>query len=392
MTLCLNQQDELHRVKAKGYNPHDSDGGHSAAWIRRSMNLLKSSLSCPITLRHVDDDGDEEMEIDEEAVEILCERVDKQIASSEANNTIDVSKEETVNSVSQQVEFEDLSGCIKDQISEDIDVKMEEGASEQDDIMIVDCVEPVNVRDNSVCTVSEPLNGVSATISSADAQNDLSNGSLNCVSPHSLSIVPSDVSPVLKSPTPSVSPRISSSRKSLRTSSMLTASQKDLEDDNKLGLDASHISFKKSVRSSSSSALFTQKSKNFLTPTEHLEASIRQGLEIIDSQRQSSALRRSSFRFPFKPEESKPFLPVDKVDVGVQTFPGDISEENSLIFTCSSCKNRMQLEVKEADDSSNLQIVPVDGTESADKLKNHVPKVSLGRAGFPNIILESSYA
>ncbi|KAK4585605.1 hypothetical protein RGQ29_023027 [Quercus rubra] len=367
-------RDELHRVKAKGYNPHDSDGGHSAAWIRRSMNLLKSSLSCPITLRHVDDDGDEEMEIDEEAVEILCERVDKQIASSEANNTIDVSKEETVNSVSQQVEFEDLSGCIKDQISEDIDVKMEEGASEQDDIMIVDCVEPVNVRDNSVCTVSEPLNGVSATISSADAQNDLSNGSLNCVSPHSLSIVPSDVSPVLKSPTPSVSPRISSSRKSLRTSSMLTASQKDLEDDNKLGLDASHISFKKSVRSSSSSALCTQKSKNFLTPTEHLEASIRQGLEIIDSQRQSSALRRSSFRFPFKPEESKPFLPVDKVDVGVQTFPGDISEENSLIFTCSSCKNRMQLEVKEADDSSNLQIVPVDGSESADKLKNHVPK------------------
>ena len=131
---------------------------------------------------------------------------------------------------------------------------------------------------------------------------------------------------------------------------------------------------------------------NFLTPTEHLEASIRQGLEIIDNQRQSSALRRSSFRFPFKPEESKPFLPVDKVDVGVQTFPGDISEENSVIFTCSSCKNRMQLEVKEADDSSNLQIVPVDGTGSADKLKNHVPKVSLGRAGFPNIILESSYA
>ncbi|GMY32137.1 kinesin-like protein KIN-12B [Fagus crenata] len=409
-------KDELNRIKANGYNPHDSNGGHSAAWIRRSMNLLKSSLSCPMTLRHIDDDGDEEMEIDEEAVERLCEQVDKQIASSEANSTIDVSKVETVNSDLQQVE------------SEDTDVNMEEGESEQDDTMIVDCAEPVkntsessdvnvlthhnlveenlreinaldgdpswqpteeksilsssvnkllneesphkNVRDNSACPVSEPLNGVSAAISSADVPNE----SLNCVSPPSLSVVPSDVSPALKSPTPSVSPRISDSRKSLRTSSMLTASQKDLEDNNNLGPESAHISFKKSVRSSSSSALCTQKSKNFLTPTENLAASIRHGLEIIDSHRQSSALRRSSFRFAFKPEESKPVFPVDRVDVGVQTFPGDVPEEDSIIFTCASCKNRMQAEVKEADDSSNLQIVPVDGSESADKLKNHVPK------------------
>ena len=56
--------------------------------------------------------------------------MDKQIASSEANNTIDVSKVETANSDSQLTEFEDISfhesqhhtsgsGCMKDQISED---------------------------------------------------------------------------------------------------------------------------------------------------------------------------------------------------------------------------------------------------------------------------------
>jgi len=144
------------------------------------------------------------------------------------------------------------------------------------------------------------------------------------------------------------------------------------------------------MRSSSSNALSPQKSKNLLSPTEHLAASIRHGLEILDSHRQSSALRRSSFRFSFKPAESKPMLLVDKVDVGVQTFPGDIPEEDSVAFMCTSCKNRMQLEVKEADESSNLQLVPVDGSESTDKLKKQVPKVSLEKAGFTNIALDSS--
>ncbi|GLT71035.1 hypothetical protein SLA2020_430800 [Shorea laevis] len=154
---------------------------------------------------------------------------------------------------------------------------------------------------------------------------------------------------------------------------MLTASQKDLQDDNKLSPEAAHMSSKKSMRSSSSNALSTQ-SMNLLSPTEHLAASIRHGLEILDSHRQSAALRRSSFRFSFKPAESKAMLLVDKVDVGVQTFPGDIPEEDSVAFMCTSCKNRMQLEVKEADDSSNLQLVPVEGSESTDKLKKQVPK------------------
>jgi kinesin family protein 15 len=99
MTLTrLIQQDELHRMKANCNNPSDSNGGHSAAWIRRSLSLLKSNLNCPITLHSVDDDGDEEMEIDEEAVERLCDQVDKQIAGSEANNKIDLCNIETVTS------------------------------------------------------------------------------------------------------------------------------------------------------------------------------------------------------------------------------------------------------------------------------------------------------
>ncbi|KAG7995310.1 hypothetical protein I3843_01G102900 [Carya illinoinensis] len=434
-------RDELDRYKSNRGYPIDSNGGHSAAWIRRSLSLLKSSLSCPMTLHHVDDDGDEEMEIDEEAVERLCVQVDKQIASSEANSRIDLGETKTVNSDLQLVTSEDTSfdepeccisggGCIKEQSSEDIDVNMEEGASEHDKIMIVDCADPVkdtscssdanvltchnlleennrernaldgdsywqpsegnnilsssvskllnkesprkNVMDNS-SSVTGHLNEVSAGISSADAPNDFSNGSVNCVSPPSLSVVQSDVSPILKSPAPSVSPRIATSRKSLRTSSMLTASQKDLQDDSMLVPEAAHISFKKSTRSSINT-MSTEKSKSFISPTEHLAASIRHGLEIIDSHRQSSALRRSAFRFSFKPAESKPISLVDKVDAGVQTFPGDMLEEDSVEFMCTSCKNRMHLGVKEADDGSNLQLVPVDSAECAEKLKKQVTK------------------
>lgn len=80
-----------------------------------------------------------------------------------------------------------------------------EGAfeQEQDDTVIIDCAElvkitshsseesrSINVRDNFVCTVSKPLNGVCSTVmSSADAPSDFSNGSLNCPSPPSLSVV-----------------------------------------------------------------------------------------------------------------------------------------------------------------------------------------------------------
>ncbi|KAJ6390141.1 hypothetical protein OIU77_024371 [Salix suchowensis] len=132
------------------------------------------------------------------------------------------------------------------------------------------------------------------------------------------------VSLVLKSPTPSVSPRISISRKSLRTSSILTASQKDSKDESKPGPENMRISFAKS---------------------------------------NSSAARTAQTR-------SNPILPVD---VGVQTFPqhDGISER---VFLCTNCKAKTQLEVKDVDDSSNLQLVPIDCSESIEKPKTQVPK------------------
>ena len=107
------------------------------------------------------------------------------------------------------------------------------------------------------------------------------------------------------------------------------------------------------------------------------------GLEIIDSHRQSYAFRRSTFRYSFMPAESKIMLPVCKVEIGVQTSH-EMQQESAEEFICSSCKSIMQIEDNEANESSNLQLVPVDASESADKLKKQVPKVSsLESAQFP---------
>lgn len=430
-------------MKANGHNPTDPNGVHTAGWARRSLNILKS-FHRPMTLPHIDDDGDEEMEIDEDAVEKLCNHVDKQLAGIEDHREIKEVRVETVKSESQfafsgetQLNTFEVD-CIKEQCSEDTDVNMEEVTSVQvedlesemitvepvtkssdysDDIVLNHFIIDQNGEENTnqliVSTVnrdsstqlleeketfgssvselldeesqrkavghessgpvSDPLFGVLADVEYAP--NLSGNGSVNCASPSSVSIIQSNVLPVLKSPTPSVSPRISNGRKSLRTSSMLTASQKDLK------VDSIHTSLAKSMKSSLSDAPSTQTGKNVMTTTDHLAASLHRGLEIIDSHHQSSAFRRSAFRLSFRPADLKKVLLVEKVDVGVQTSQDDgISEGDPVSYLCSSCKNRAQLDIKEAKES--LQLVPVDGSESADKSKL-VPKVSiLASSGF----------
>ncbi|CAK7348926.1 unnamed protein product [Dovyalis caffra] len=373
-------RDELHKVKANSKNPTGWDP-------RKSLNILKSLIHPRPRLPQVDEDGDEMMEIDEEAVEKLCIRVGLGPADAADQNHVDEGR------------------SIIEQGTEDTDVDMEEAISEQaekHEILILGCAEPARntpesceepaaekrtlsssvsklitkespnkmVEFRSSCTTSGSQSGISTSIFATGEPNGSQNETANCVSPSSLTIVPSEVSPVLKSPTPSVSPRLNSSRKSLRTSSMLTASQKDSKDESKSGPDNLRISF---AKSKSSTALTAETSKSFLAPTEHLAASLHRGLEIIDSHRKSSVLRRSSFRFSYKPAESKPILLGDQVDVGVQTFPQDDEISETVLF-CANCKTITQLEVKDVDESSNLQLVPLDGSDSNDKPKMQVPK------------------
>ncbi|XP_019431563.1 PREDICTED: kinesin-like protein KIN-12B [Lupinus angustifolius] len=279
-------RDELHQVKANGYNPSNGNGGHSAAWIQRSLNLLQSSLNRPSTLPRVDDDGDEEMEIDEEGVEGHA---------------------------------------------------------------VVFC--------NS--------NGGSSGFLAPDAPIDSPVAAMDCVS-----LVRCDSDPILKCPTPSVSPTISSSRKSPRTSSRLSPSVNNLHGESDLSLST------KTVDQKILSTNFpSQTTPNFVTKSENLAASIRHGLEIIDSHHRSAVLRKSSLRLSLRPSEPGLVFPVEKVDVGVQTFlDGNATEEDSVMFTCNKCKSRKQLDINEMVNSSIMQQLPVDCPGSSVKLKKQVLK------------------
>ncbi|GFY83651.1 phragmoplast-associated kinesin-related protein [Actinidia rufa] len=394
------REDELLRMKANA-NQTDPNGGYSTGWnARRSLNLLKFSLNRPMTLPHVDEDSDEEMEIVDECEQKLNSRT----------RMILPLRKEILGSLSQtplKVLVLNIQG------SKDIDVIMDEEPFDQVDNnhegITVGHREPFtntphyseadatehhnhtegNDKDSSRQPSQEHLNSSVSNLLNEespskqmgdDVVKDMSyttpNGSGNHVSPSNLNLVPCEVSPILKSPTPSVSPRVNSSRKSLRTSSILTHSEKDMMDDDKLASEAKRISFVKTSKSSCLNSQTTRTSRSCFPPTENLAASIQHGLEIIDSHWQSSTLRRSQFRFSYKPADVKPILPIDKVDVGVQTFPEDeLQEEDSLVLLCSKCRSgNSQQEPKDANDTSNMQLVPVDGSQLVEKSKMLVPK------------------
>ncbi|CAN1346753.1 Kinesin-like protein KIN-12B [Linum perenne] len=113
--------------------------------------------------------------------------------------------------------------------------------------------------------------------------------------------------------------------------------------------------------------------KSVRASTDQLAASINRGLEIMDCHPRSSAFRRSAFRFSYVPAENKPSPIIEKLDVGVQTSQDD----DQLNFICKMCKGKTELEeLNGTDDSSNLQLVPVDDSGSAERSKVLVPKVS----------------
>lgn len=425
-------------MKDNGNNPTNPNAAYTTSWnARRSLSLLRSfGLSHPKSLPHGDDDGDTEMEIDEEAVERLCAQMGLQSSPPAEENNQDMSRVEKINSSLQTVALKDenynnshlksSSGqSTGKQFPEDADVNMEDaccqtenhGVATIDNVLTVaeagiikdqintavqtmdhgSSVKPASITNSLHSCISDINHGdspskaenvpscqdlvpealVSAIVSVAATSDDTEHFSVNPVSP-CLSIDPVSVSPVLIPPTESASPRIRHSRKSLRTSSVSTASQKDIEKDNQLTTEVVEPSSAMSTEMLNlSSGLSTQKSGAFPVPTKQLAASLHRGMKLLDSYRQSTAQRRSTFRLSYRAPESKPSTVLSKADVGVQTYPEAdiIAEENLKEVLCSKCKCIADCDAQETSDTSNLQLVPVENSEASEKSHFQVPKV-----------------
>ncbi|URE28620.1 Kinesin motor domain containing protein [Musa troglodytarum] len=389
--------DELLRMKSNG--SAGNNGSFSSAWnARRSLNLLKMSLNCPTTLAILKDDSDVEMEIDESDAEmpyiqasqpLPCEgKLSVDLSASKEELRSSINDNDTVARDARSICKMD-PGCAKDQTFavEDCAVKKigpgqlivnSDGGSAGDrrDDQLNDTCE-VHMADEGTNilpdhnTQGESNPSVEKEYIIHEAQTRTSSSSPNSlVSPNSSGIVPSQTSLVLQQPTLSKSPVLENfSRKSLRTSSSMSASQKIIEDDLKLGSGALSVSLAQSSYPLNTNATLTNK-------TENLAASLQRGLQIFDNQQLNSFVRRSSFRFSVALTDVKPVVPINKVDIGIQTIIQDPEEMEQLsTYVCSCCKKiASQDENEDTKNGTDLQLVPIDGTMSADKLKMKVPR------------------
>ncbi|KAK4420079.1 Kinesin-like protein KIN-12B [Sesamum alatum] len=370
-------RDELHRMKANN-DQTGQTGAYATGWsARRSLNLLRFSLNRPMMLPHVENDSDEEMEIvdSDETMPVIHE--ERCVRSPEQGyEDTDVNMEDAV--------FETVDQDKVSIISHELGGRESEISLKRKSEMVFDngsfgpseevgstpsVVENLQNDDES----RELVEQCPSIQLSADAENTPERAT-NCIedgTESNLSIVPIDVLPALKSPTPSVSPRLNSGRKSLRTSSTAAASQ-SIPTQSKL--EAAHASIAKPSNSICLNSLSNRKPR--FASTQHLAATLHHGLEIIESKRLTPALRRSSFRFSCMPADVKTLLPVVKVDVDVQTVSQDDESMNKdpEEFLCSKCKTgNCQQELIENDDGQNMQLVPV-SSPSHDQCKKQVPR------------------
>ncbi|KAK6146279.1 hypothetical protein DH2020_020148 [Rehmannia glutinosa] len=348
-------RDELHRMKAN-HDQTDQNGAYATGWsARNSLNLLRFSLNRQMMIPHVEDDSDVEMEIvdTDDAMPVIPEETCV-FSPEHGYEDTDVNMEDEA--------FESVEKDKSNIISEELTGGQTEISHERKSKIALNmgsCGQSEDV-DLSIKQVEQcPSMQLSEDVEKTPEK------STNCI--EDLSIVPIDVPPVLKSPTPSVSPRLNSSRKSLRTSSTITASQSFPTQSN---LKTAKTSIAKLSNSNCFNSLSNRKS--CFASTEHLAATLHRGLEIIESQRLSPSLRRSSFRFSCMPADVKAVIPVVKVDVGVQTFSHDDEsmDKDTGESLCSKCKTTND----DDDDVQNMQLVPVNESPSHDKCNKQVPK------------------
>ncbi|KAK1319576.1 Kinesin-like protein KIN12B [Acorus calamus] len=433
-------KDELIRMKSNG-TAVDINGGYSTGWTaRRSLNLLRMSLSRPTALPTINDDSDEEMEIDEEAVEKpyiheiqqsdSCKRINDIMKK---NDQLDLEPQEALG-ISGSLKAAEPCGCNMETASEGLLAKNSAincSAIEVADVCMVNsvpekmpfsdqcgkhvvgceleemsssvnvlCSPDLNMPDahnhrgdndgtNMIFTETKPNAGEYTNtkifnveyLEEANEEKflDLSECKTMEKNPpqchlESVALFHANHPLFFDSNSECLAIFGSCSRKSLKTSLAVSASQNDISKTIKIDPEIINLSFAQSFSSPKSP---TPTSNNNLPPAEHLAASLYQGLQVISCHQQSSPLRRSSFRFSLKPGEVKPLLSPVKVDVGVQTLnqEPDITEDEN-VFICCYCKNKSPpLEYKEVGDNAELQLVPVNVMQSADKTKNQVPKV-----------------
>lgn len=329
--FCL-VQEELIRAKA---DVRSSDGSRNGYFhvqnVRESLNNLRVSLNRSLLIPNIDDnDTDEEVNVNEEDVKELRQQIDEFYSSCEGN-PIDISVSED---------------CVQY-------YSVEEGdESEKEEVCLGEEFIKLCHEDSDDNTLYASVNNTSRAIRSSFRD--------------SISVSSSIRSPMLlEEPQLSESPKIRNlQRKSVAfSSSCLGSSNKLAEDNSSSNKDLLGKSFTKDELMRSS----LRSSNVFPGPTESLAASLKRGLQIIDSHQRNSLLNKSSTSFSFGRLSCG-----DSSDQTIQQKKYSIDERTATLL-CGYCRKII------CDQDSNEVPGSIDTAESGnpDGLTDKAPKVCL---------------
>jgi len=350
--FCL-VQEELIRAKA---DVRSSDGSRNGYFhvqnVRESLNNLRVSLNRSLLIPNMDDDDtDEEVNVNEEDIKELRQQIDEFYSSCEGN-PIDISvSEDCVQyySVEEGDEIEKEEVCLGEAFS-----KL--------------CHEDSVASDN---TLYASANNTSRAIRSSFRD--------------SISVSSSIRSPMLlEEPLLSESPKIRNlQRKSVAfSSSCLGSSNKLAEENSSSNKDLLGKSFTKDELMRSS----LRSSNVFPGPTESLAASLKRGLQIIDSHQRNSLLNKSSTSFSFGHLSSG-----DSSDQTIQQKKYSIDERTATLL-CGYCRKIITDQDSNEVPGSFKSCIDTAEAGNPDGLTDKVPKVCLDLISvtfFNSLVLNS---
>ncbi|XP_021739571.1 kinesin-like protein KIN-12F isoform X1 [Chenopodium quinoa] len=305
-------------IKAKlNVRPASSENGQLAGKsVRESINQLRISLNRSLVLPAIDNEIEEHVNADETDVRDLCKHFDHLNRSCE-----EISKDMSCDS--DTMSFSSVRGSC-----------------------------------DSYFTSEHEINCLHESVEVSSDQ------ALQC-SRSSMSISSSRHSAAFEEPALSESPKIkNTTRKSMVSSPSLLAEQNIVNESAKFCEAVPGKSVRQSEPMLRSSL---RSSKMFSGPTESLAASLRRGLEVIDSHQQHN-LSKSSVAFSFEHLMLKPSPAVDKAYASVQTL-SDVRpsiDGSPSSFMCISCRQKGQNVSNEVEDSLKTWITANNEEKDAD--------------------------
>lgn len=362
------KQDELLRMQSKEGSTGDCQISSSGWNTKRSMNILRQSLSYPIILPVIDDDDDEEMEIDDEEMEIDDKDVENTpiqaaLPSHDESND-DAGKSASLSS--QAIFSEPTDFCRNPSVNGDSKTEhligLEKNAIFEAENMSKDHLIPDIIEGKHIdVTDRKSHENLVADFESTkvnDGKNNLSHSDdkflADNISP-SVSLCSDICNEILQDSYQPVEDQCSS-RKSQKTILSMSASSKvNAKDDHSCSwlLNNSYTHMSKSCPSN---AAFTEVSNHFSTPANR-SGSLHHG--------QTS---------PCETFPTEPSIPVIKVDLCMQTLPEE--SEVSTSYVCTFCKKAQTTHVyKDVGVNTEPDLTILDESHSNQKTTKKIPRV-----------------